>query len=71
MIKDVKEVLARYGLNLNLDRCQVQTNSASKQPSRINVDEQSMPVVPPSGGFKVGYNADPDELDNGGSTASD
>ena len=53
MIRDVKAALAEHGLNLNMDKCMVQTTCLSAQCSPIDVDGQAIPMVPPSVGFKV------------------
>ena len=53
MIRDVKVALAEYGLNLNMDKCEVQTNSVRSVPRHLDVDGEYIPVVQPDVGFKV------------------
>ena len=53
MIKDVKAELAKHGLNLNLDKCVVQTNSGHVRANSIDIEDQSIPIVSAEEGFKV------------------
>jgi hypothetical protein len=53
MIKDVKSALAEHGLNLNLDKCLVQTSRANVRIHPIEIDGQCIPMVDSSDGFKV------------------
>lgn len=53
MIKDVRQALALHGLNLNVDKCLVQTNGAGTIPKHIEIDGQTIPIVSASEGFKV------------------
>ena len=53
MIKDVKNALGEHGLNLNLDKCLVQTNASDVRPTVIKIDGQGIPMVSPEKGFKV------------------
>ena len=52
-INDVKEELAKHGLNLNLDKCVVQTNSGHVRTKSIVIEGQSIPIVSAEEGFKV------------------
>ena len=52
MIRDVKEALARHGLNLNMDKCLIQTSRADVPIQPLMVDGQSIPMVSASTGFK-------------------
>ena len=52
MIRDVKDALAKHGLNLNLEKCSVQTNSGSTA-THLAVDGIAVPIVDPSEGFKI------------------
>ena len=52
MIIDVREALAPHGLNLNLDKCCIQTNTAC-QDTCIDIEGASVPIVQPSVGFKI------------------
>ena len=53
MIKDVKAALATHGLNLNIDKCLIQTNCPTAAIQPITVDGQAIPMVSASAGFKV------------------
>lgn len=53
MIKDVKTALAEHGLNLNLDKCAVQTSNADAPIQPIEIDGQRIPMVSASSRFKV------------------
>jgi hypothetical protein len=53
MIKDVKTTLAEHGLNLNIDKCVIQTSNAHTRIQAIEVDGQFIPMVSSSEGFKV------------------
>ena len=53
MIKDVQQALAEHGLNLNIDKCLVQTSRADVRIQSIQVDGQQIPMVSASEGFKV------------------
>ena len=53
MIRDVKAALAKHGLNLNMDKCEVQTNNVNVVAGSLVVDGQSIPIVQPEVGFKV------------------
>ena len=52
MIRDVKDALAKYGLNINLGKCSVHTNSGSTA-THLVVDDIAAPSVAPSEGFKI------------------
>ena len=53
MIKDVKAALAEHGLNLNIDKCVVQTSSSTATLKPMEIDGQCIPMVQASEGFKV------------------
>ena len=53
MIKDVRYELTQHGLSLNMEKCLVQTNSATAHIAPINVEGQSIPMVTATEGFKV------------------
>ena len=53
MIRDVRAALAEHGLNLNMDKCMVQTNRPGARVSTINIDGQPIPMVDASVGFRV------------------
>ena len=52
IIRDVKDALAKHGINLNLEKCSVQTNSGSTA-THLAVDGIAVPIVAPSEGFKI------------------
>ena len=53
MISDVHAALARRGLNLNLDKCLIQTNRQNARLTGICIDEQTIPMVAATVGFKI------------------
>ena len=53
MIKDVKAALAEHGLNLNVDKCLIQTSSVTAPKKPIEIDGQCIPMVQATEGFKV------------------
>jgi len=52
MIKDVQQALAEHGLNLNIDKCLVQTSRLDISLQPLLVDGQPIPMVSASDGFK-------------------
>ena len=48
-----KTELIQHGLSLNMEKCLVQTNSATAHIAPINVEGQSIPMVTATEGFKV------------------
>ena len=46
MIKEVKAALGEHGLNLNLDKCLIQTSKEDALVAPIQVDGQQIPMVP-------------------------
>ena len=52
MITDVKNALALHGLNLNLDKCCIETNVDYENACLI-VEGVCVPIVDPSEGFKI------------------
>ena len=53
MIKEVKIALAEHGLNLNMDKCIVQTSRVNARIQPIIIDGEAIPMVGASEGFKV------------------
>jgi hypothetical protein len=54
MLHDIREELAKMGLNLNVDKCSVQCSKTSAgSTTGLTVDGQCFPVVPRDKGFKV------------------
>jgi hypothetical protein len=53
MIKDVRAALSKHGLNLNTDKCLVQTNSSTASVSDVVVGDERIPMVSAYIGFKV------------------
>ena len=53
MIRDVRDELAKHGLNLNMDKCQVQTNRPNAPIVPIKLDGADIPMVPSEVGFKL------------------
>jgi len=53
MIRDVRDELAKHGLNLNMDKCQVQTNRPNAPIVPIKLDGADIPKVPSEVGFKL------------------
>ena len=53
MIRDVRDELMKHGLNLNMDKCLVQTNRTGGKVAPIKLDDQTIPMVCASEGFKV------------------
>ena len=52
IIKDVRDELQKHGLNLNMDKCLVQTNHPGVKVAPIKVDGTEIPMVSSSVGFK-------------------
>ena len=52
MIKDVREGFGRHGLNLNLDKCIIQTNVNTRSLT-LAVGTESIPITPAAVGFKA------------------
>jgi hypothetical protein len=53
MIRDVQGALAPHGLNLNVEKCLIQTSRMDVPMRAVNVDGQSIPLVRACEGFKV------------------
>jgi hypothetical protein len=53
MIRDVRHELAKHGLNLNMDKCLIQTNMPGVTVAPIKVDGTEIPMVCASKGFKI------------------
>ena len=53
MIKDVRAALAEHGLNLNVDKCLVQSSCPDVLLQPIEIDGQRIPMVSATAGFKV------------------
>ena len=53
MLRDVKAALAEHGLNLNMDKCLVQTSCCNAKIQDIEIDGETIPMVRPTEGFKV------------------
>ena len=53
IIKDVRVALAHHGLNLNMDKCMIQTSRADVPIHPLVIDGQSIPMVLACEGFKV------------------
>jgi len=52
MIKDTKDELAKHGLKLNIDKCQIQTTAPTRLKA-LAIDGVDIPIVPASQGFTV------------------
>ena len=53
MIRDVRNSLAEHGLNLNMDKCLIQTSCMDVQLQPLDVDGQMIPMVSATAGFKI------------------
>ena len=53
MIRDVRDELGKHGLNLNMDKCLVQTSQPGAKVAPIKIEDQAIPMVCASEGFKV------------------
>ena len=53
MIRDVQNALAEHGLNLNMDKCVIQTSRTDAQLQPLDVDGQMIPMVSATVGFKI------------------
>ena len=49
----MKPTLAAHGLNLNSDKCKVQTTNPNWQRHRTDFDDVNIPLVDPRVGFKI------------------
>ena len=52
MIRDVRDALAKHGLNLNLDKCIVQTNTGNSA-NELKIDGVEVTMVSLDEGFKI------------------
>ena len=53
MLRDVRAALSKRGLNLNLDKCAIQTNSPNSLADAVQIEGCRIPIVDAHVGFKI------------------